>query len=253
MLNRREILTNAYCDCMREMYAKSQPEADWDNLVQEYKDGKIGKDENVYERHHLSKDEYKYILSKYKKAYNIKSHWREDVEVVETYLDEGGHKDKWIPDHTDEDGFTHPGYRSYEEVPPIKEQIKEILDSYLYNKEVNTTREQLAEEITKTVMDTISNCKEYYRFDREESDFSCDIALGASPCSNPEIVKKWWKENYDQDIEIEERNPILFWYRDKEYTDEELAEEFETDNWREVVDEQWNSLTEEQKRNYYEE
>ena len=40
MLNRREVLDKAIHDCYREMYAKAQPSADWDQIVQEFKDGK---------------------------------------------------------------------------------------------------------------------------------------------------------------------------------------------------------------------
>ena len=80
-----------------------------------------------------------------------------------------------------------------------------------------------------------------YKFDREESQFGATIALGAAPTSNKETVIKWWKDNYNQDITIEDRIPRLFWYYDQGYTDEELAEEFETygENWKEKLYEEW--------------
>ena len=31
MLDREEVLCKAYEDCIREMFAKAQPSADWDN------------------------------------------------------------------------------------------------------------------------------------------------------------------------------------------------------------------------------
>ena len=99
MLNRQEVLDKAIHDCYREMYAKAQPSADWDQIVQEFKDGKRDKDERVYEQHYLSQEEYTYIVEKYLNAYNILSHWKEDVEVVEEYLREGGSKDKYIPNN----------------------------------------------------------------------------------------------------------------------------------------------------------
>jgi len=247
MIDRKEILKKAYHDCMCEMYAKAQPAADWDNLVEEYRQGKIGKDERIYERHYLSQYEFKYILEKYKRAYNIKEHWNSDIEVVEDYLKNGGHKNAWVEEETDSDGFTHPGYRSYKEVPPIKEQISNKLNGYL----IGSDRDNMSQEITDIVMNAISDCKTYYKFDYEENGFSCDVCLGASPTSNPETVKKWWKENYDQDIEIEERNPILFWYMDNDYTDEELEEEFDREDWREYVDEEWKKMTPEEKHNYF--
>lgn len=235
MLDRKEILEKAYHDCMCEMYAKSQPEADWDNLIEEYRTGKIGKDERVYERHYLSMDEFLYIRDKYKEAYNIKKTWQSDVEFIENLLTNGGLRDKYIPDYTDEDGDEHPGYRSAEEVKPIKEQIL----SFLKENHVSDIAEEEAQKVTDIVMNTIKDYKDFYRFDREEEWFDCNIALGASPTSNPETVKKWWKENHNKDIEIEERNPKLFWYRDMGYTDEDLEEEFGSKNWKEDLDKEW--------------
>ena len=243
MLTREEILNKAYHDCMHEMYAKSQPEADYDNLIEEYRSGKIGKDERIYERHYLSMDEFLYIRDKYKSAYEIKSHWKDDVEVVEDYLKNGGNKDKYIKDWDDEHGH-HPGYRSYEKVPPLKEQILKIMNEF----DCSDAAKEVGETIYNKVMEIINDCKDYYRFDREEESFDCNIALGASPTANPESVKKWWKDNYNQDIEIEERNPRLFWYRDNDYTDEDLKEEFDSENWKEIVDKEWEEEKAEKKR-----
>lgn len=99
----------------------------------------------------------------------------------------------------------------------------------------------VAIELYGKIMETIKNCKEYYRFDREESEFSIAISLGASPTSNPKTVKEWWKTNKGIDIKIEERNPKLFWYYDNGYTDEELAWEFEDygPNWKEKLYQEW--------------
>ena len=60
MIDREKILEKAIEDCYREMYAKAQPSADWDKLVQDYNDGKIDekKDGAVFNRHYLSSDEF---------------------------------------------------------------------------------------------------------------------------------------------------------------------------------------------------
>lgn len=244
MLTRDEILSKAAHDCMCEMYAKAQPAADWDNIVEEYRSGKIGKNERVYDRHYLSMDEFLYIRDKYKEAYNIKKTWRPNIEFLEKLLKEGGLKDKYNPEVIDEDGFKHPGYRSAEDVKPLKEQISEIIKEF----DCSEAAQEVGEIIYNKVMDTIENYKNFYKFDREEDDFDCNISLGASPCCNAETVKKWWKENYNQDIEIEERNPKLFWYRDNDYTDEDLTEEFDSENWKEIVDKEWEEEKAEKKR-----
>lgn len=243
MLTREEILNKAFNDCMSEMYEKSQPCADWENLIAECKAGKIKKNEKIYDRHYLSMDEFLYIRDKYKEAYNIKSYWKEYIGVLEEYLQKGGHKDKYIPDWEDEYGH-HPGYRSYEEVSPLKEQILDMMKDF----DSSDVAAEVAENIYNKVMETIKNCKDYYKFDREEDNFNCSISLGASPCTDAETVKKWWKDNYNYDVEIEERNPKLFWYRDMEYTDEDLAEEFDSENWKEIVDKEWEEEKAEKKR-----
>ena len=238
MLDRKKILEEAVHKCFKEMYEKAQPMADYDNLLEEYRTGKIGKDERIYDRHYLSYEEFKYILNKYIDAYRIKAQWQDDVEIVERYLTEGGNKDKYIPERIEPNGFKHPGYRSYEKVPPLKEHIRNILDKEL--NDVAQVKSDLTEEITNKVLELIKTCKEYYKFDREENSFNFTVTLGASPTSNPETVKQWWKENYNVDIEIEERNPLLLWEYDYygDEMDEIMTEEY-GENWKEIWDEKW--------------
>lgn len=238
MLDREEVLCKAYEDCIHEMFAKAQPSADWDNIIEEYKAGKIDekKDGPIYDRHYLSAEEYKYILDKYMKAYRIESEWKEDVEVVEEYLSKGGHKDKYIEDYDDEYGH-HPGYRSYEEVPPLKEHIEQILAPYF---DTEIEHDLAVQHITDKVMELISTCKNYYSFNVDEQKFRNTVCMRCSPTSNMETVKKWWKDHYDVDIEIEERNPLLFWEQDY-YGDEfeEVMEEEDGSDWKEKWDKKW--------------
>lgn len=235
MLDRNTVIKKALHDCLCEMYAKAQPEADWDNILEEYRTGKLTKDDRVYERHYLSMDEFLYIRDKYKEAYNIKKTWVPNLEFLEELLTEGGLKDKYNPDWTDKYGIHHPGYRSAEDVKPIKDQIFSSLKEYL----TEGVAKDATNEIVDIVMNTIKNYKDFYKFDREEDQFDISTSLGGSPIGNKETVQKWWKENYNQDIEIEERNPKLFWYRDNDYTDEDLANEFDSDNWKEIIDKEW--------------
>lgn len=237
MLDREEVLTQAYEDCIREMFAKAQPSADWDNIIAEYKAGKIDekKDGPIYDRHYLSDEEFHYILDKYMKAYRIESEWKDNIEILEDYFNNGGHKDKFIKDYDDEHGH-HPGYRSYEDVPPLKRLILNVLQKY---SESETTKE-LADEITKVVMDDISTCKNYYSFNIDEQKFRNTVCMKCSPTGSIETVKKWWKEHYDIDIEIEERNPLLFWEQDY-YGDEfeKIMEDEDGPDWKEKWDKKW--------------
>ena len=233
MLDRDEILKKAYHECMAEMYAKAQPSADYYQLLEDAKNGKIGKDERIYERHYLSHEEFKHILGKYKDAYNIKSHWENDIEVLERYIKEGGSKDKYIEPHTDEKGNYHPGHRSYEKVEPLKEQLFDVLEEYgLYD-------ENMHNKLYDTVTNIIDTCKNFYRFDREESSFDCSVALGPSPTSNAETVIEYWKSQ-GIDIEIKERNPLLFW--DMDYYGDSFEEAMEDEygkDWKEYWDNEW--------------
>lgn len=236
-MDRQKIIEEAVQNCFREMYAKAQPSADWDKIVDDYKKGIIGKDERVYERHYLSKEEFDYILDKYLNAYNIEPHWEKDVEIVESYLKDGGLKDAYVKATGSlEDGTYEPGYRTAEEVPPLNTLIKTYLQQ-------NGGDEKMADDIADIVLDTIKECKRFYRFDRECNNFKFSVCLGASPTCNPETVKKYWKEKTGEDIQIEERIPRLFWYYDNGYTDEDLAYEFEDygENWKEKLYEEWKN------------
>ena len=250
-MDRNDILNEAYHNCMREMYAKAQPEADWDNILEEYQSGKLTRNDHVYDRHYLSMDEFMYIRNKYKEAYNIDTHWKNNIETLEELFKEGGLKDKYIPEQIDEDGFRHPGYRSSEPVLPLNELIEEVIKDSSNEELINSQEtKDLANAITNKIFETINNYKRFYRYDREAEAFDCDISLGASPISNPETVKQWWKENYNVDIEIEERIPRLFWYRDAGYTDEDLQYEFSDygDTWEECYKKLYDEWKEEEKQ-----
>ena len=238
-ITREDVLGQAVEDCYREMFAKAQPEADWDNLIAEYKAGKIDeeKDGPIYDRHYLSYDEYVYIIDKYLSAYKIESEWKEDIGILEDYLNEGGSKDKYIESYTDENGDYHPGYRGYEKVPALKDQIKEYFEKNICVGPGGDIYKNV-EDIIKIVMNDIATCKDFYNFNMDEMKFRNTLAFGSTPTSNPETVKKWWKEHYNVDIEIEERNPKLFWYLDHGYTDEDLEDEF-GENWKEKLDKEW--------------
>ena len=233
MLDRKEILERAYHECMVEMYAKSQPSVDFNQLLADAKAGKIGKDEKVYERYYLSHAEFDHIRKKYIDAYNIKATWKSDIELLEQYLTEGGNRDKYIEAHTDEYGY-HPGYRGYETVKPIGEQIQDILKT-----ELGDEHFEVGNKILEAVMNTIKDCKEYYRFDREENDFNYSVGLGPSPCSNKDTVKEYWKEQ-GIDVDPIEPNPYLIWQKDY-YGDEfeEVMEYEYGEDWKEKFEKKW--------------
>ena len=228
---RDKVIERAFHDCMKEMYAKAQPSLDYDLATEQIKSGEMvnTKEDPVYGRHYLSHDEFKYILDKYIDGYNIKSKWLDYVGMVEKYLTKGGTKDKYI----ERDG-DNPGYRGYEEVAPIREQIQNILKESTGN-----DSEELTNKIVECVLNTISDCKKFYKFDNENLQFSMSVALGHSPSSSLEKVQKYWNDK-GVDIKIVERNPLLMWDRDY-YGDkfEEVMEEEYGKDWEKIWDDKW--------------
>lgn len=238
MKTRQDIIKQAYHECMTEMYAKAQPSVDYDKLLEDFRSGVIKDERNcpIYSRYYLSHQEFNYILNKYIDAYGMKNTWHPWLDTVRRYFDGKGMKDVWIQDRVDEYGFKHPGYRSAEEVPHIADAFKKILSNEI---EGDVTVNKLVETLSKTVFEYIDNCENFYRFDREEGDFSCNIALGASPTSNANSVVEYWK-NQGVDVNIEWRNPLLLWEMDRYGDDfeEYMFEEYGKD-WKEYWDNEW--------------
>ena len=251
MLDREEVLVKAVKDCYREMFAKAQPAADWDNLIAEYKAGKINEDKDgpVYDRHYLSYDEYVYIVNKYIDAYKIATEWKDHIDILKEYLIQGGSKDKYIESYTDENGNYHPGTRGYEKVPALKKQLYDIIyDEYDANGEI---AEDVTNKVVNKVIELIETCQNFYSFNIDEQKFRNTLAMGATPTSNKETVKKWWKEHYNTDITIEDRNPLLFWEMDN-YGDnfEEVMEEEYGENWKADWDKKWKDQIAEKEAKY---
>lgn len=244
MLNRKEILEKAYHDCMSEMYAKSQPPANYDEILAGVRDGTIHDSDSspVYARHYLSAYEFYYILNKYKKAYGIESKWEDYLEVVENYFNGKGMKDVWVNGKKDKDGNETPGHRSAEDVPNIKVPIYNTLFKELGRSYSIHELDELTENIAEHSLNYIDWCRNFYRFDREEESFSISVSLGASPTSNPKTVIKYWADK-GVDIDIVERNPlvipILDEYVDYEEFVEYIVEEY-GDDWEKYFEDLWN-------------
>lgn len=187
-LTRNDVIKKAYDECLTEMYAKAQPPLDYMDTVRRIKKGEEVETrlDPLYQRHYLSQDEFHYILNKYIEAYGMSPYWKDSVETVEEYLKNGGLKTVYKNDG-----------KTTVRTPKLVDEI--------------------GEENAEKVFALIKDCKDFYRFDREGSDFSCSISLGCSPMSSKERVIQYWKE-HGKDITIEDREPDTFWYRD-EYGD----------------------------------
>lgn len=219
-LSRKDIIQRAYEDCMEEMFRKSQPSGSYKEYVEKAQKGEITEKDRVYEWHYLSQDEYTYIIDKYLKAYNMVERWHDNLDVVKKYFTDEAPKDKWIPEYTDEHGNRHPGHRGYERLPHFSKVIEDIINEKgVKDKEdINV----IAQAIYDAVIERITTCQDFYKFDSEENGFRFSVGLGPSPTCNKETVIKYWKEK-GIDVNIEDRDPNLFWEKD------EYGEDYEPD------------------------
>lgn len=204
---RKDMVEHAIIECLDEMYRNSQPSITWDEIQ---KQAKENPKRSIWSEHYLPQWLYKDIQDKYMRLYRIRDEWHNNVELVEEYLNKGGTKDKYIPEQIDESGFKHPGYRGYESVKPIKEQILEVLNEAL---EVGNRTEIICDKITNVVLETITACKNFYKHDRDEQMFYFNVA-NYSPNSNIEAVREFYagtdtiiediKEETEEDWDWEE-------------------------------------------------
>lgn len=230
-LSRKDVIQIAYDRCMEEMFNKSQPAGSYEEYVKKAQRGEITENDRVYEWHYLSQDEYKYILDKYIDAYGMRERWTDYVNTVIEYFKDNASKDKWIPERTDEDGFKHPGYRGYEHLPHFAKIIEDIINEkgVKEKEDINV----IAKAIYDAVIQRIEYCRDFYKFDREESGFHISIAMGPSPTCNKEQVIKYWKDK-GVNLEIIDRDPNKFWEIDEygeacEEDEEDYDEVYEED------------------------
>lgn len=230
--NRDTIISQAVDACYTELYKRAQPSADFKELMAQYKIDK----KQFYDHYYLSSEELKYVVEKYIEAYGMEDFWDRHFNLLKDNLKEGGMKDKWIPEKVDENGFRHPGYRGYEKYPPLRNQICSILEASFLS---DTTINELTDKVTDKVFELINIVQDFYKHDKEKNDFTFTMYLGGSPTSNPDTVKEYWKSQ-GVDINIENRNPLLFWDQDY-YGDnfEEIMEEEYGENWKQYWDDKW--------------
>ena len=63
-IDRSSVIEQAILECLTEMYAKVQPSADFNKLMESYK----GTNKPFYQWYYLSEEEFHYILNKYLEA-----------------------------------------------------------------------------------------------------------------------------------------------------------------------------------------
>lgn len=174
---KEKVQENAVYQCYKEMYANAQPPVDYDKLVELAKAGKEDHKHPFYTQHYLTTEEYQYIKEKYIDAYGMREQFTDHCDVILRYFDEGT-----IDKYVERDGDS-PGYRSYEDLPPLKDLI--------------------GEEHYNIVVNRVKQAQGFYRFNRDESAFNWAM-MYSSPTSNKQQVIDYWKSQ-GIDITIDDK------------------------------------------------
>lgn len=228
MINRDDVLSKAVNDCLEELYTLVVPKITWEEFKEECKiysekynkwesERKINpeldkksKTECIgpapYEFYYLPKEIMKDICDSYVHAYRL-DHQQELLDTIETLKNYCKEPivDKYIDDWTDETGFHHPGYRSYDHPDNLEKEINEIIDD-----------EDISQLIQNKFFKFLDMAGNFFNWNRDLNSFNVSVYMGPSPNSYKESVIKNWKEYRNQDIEIDEEQIK------KEYYGEEL-------------------------------
>ena len=205
-----DAVEDAIMNCLQDMYAIAQPPLDFKaHLAAAKKDPELRKI-SIYDKHYLPQKVHDELMDSYIHRYHLEDMWKWHADLCIDYLKDGGTKDKYIDDWTDERGNWHPGYRGYEKVPPLKEV--------------------LGEELTDLVLKRLDWCKNFYVGNRYECQFRfnvCDV----SPTCNPKTVLEYEHSIGHTDFTIDENfDP---WadeyddYMDNDVVDEDIGAEIE--------------------------
>lgn len=197
-MTRHDLLEEAIERCYAEMYLKAIPPTNFREAIENWKheDPETKKEYPFYTRYYLNQEDYTDIVENYINIYKINNPFKNNIEILEYYLKQGGSRDIYV-----EESEEGPAHREYAIVLPIKKQIDELIRNYIEDEE---SAENLRDSIVDKVFKTIGYCKEFFDTHREECTFTFSV-MDSSPTTNPETVKQYWKEVHNKDIEIDTR------------------------------------------------
>jgi hypothetical protein len=140
------------------------------------------------------------------------------IEVLKNYCEEPI-VDKYINDCTDETGFHHPGYRSYDHPDNLEKEIQKIFDNEIlpdickqYNKQYNLQTTGIESSVNKAYsqifqdkfFEFLDMAGKFFNWNGDLNSFYVSVCFGASPNSNKQAVIDNWKKYRKQDIKIDE-------------------------------------------------
>ena len=258
MITRDDVLSQACVDCMKELYSFAYPKVTWEDFRKEnevynkkYKTWENfdkafqERDKNPevwlqyqstfkdwenksitecigprpFEFYFLPREVMKSICEEYVYAYKIDDQQGllNTINILKEYC-RNPVVDKYIDEHTDENGDWHPGYRSYDHPDNLEKEV----EKYFREKFTFISDEPLKEieshsnELQNKFFEFLDMAGNFYNWNRDLNSFNMTVYLGASPNSNKEAVIKNWKEYRNQDIEIDEEQMKKEYYGDDE-------------------------------------
>ena len=258
MISRDNVLGKAINDCLEELYTLVVPKVTWEEFKKECKNysnrfqtweifrkARIKKDEfpqewehqktvypnwenksitecigpRPYEFYFLPREIMKDICDSYIHAYKMDNQQEllDTIETLKNYCKEPI-VDKYIDDWTDETGFHHPGYRSYDHPDNLEKEI----EKYFREKFAFISDEPLKEiklysnGLQSKFFEFLDMAGNFFNWNRDLNSFNISVYMGPSPNTNKESVIKNWKEYRNQDIEIDEEQIKKDYYGDDE-------------------------------------
>lgn len=227
MISRDDVLSKAVNDCLKELYTLVVPKVTWEEFKEEckiyskkYKKweserktnpelDKKSKTECIgpapYEFYFLPRDIMKDVCDSYIYAYKIDSRQEllDTIETLKNYCNKPI-VDKYVGDWTDETGFHHPGYRSYDHPDNLEKELQTKLREKAGFSVTNTGIENLSKDLQNKFFEFLDMAGNFFNWNRDLNSFNVSVYLGPSPNSNKEAVIKNWKKYRNQDIEIDE-------------------------------------------------
>ena len=236
MINRDDVLSKAVDDCLEELYTLVVPKVTWEEFKEECKiysekykkweSEKSGKSKKEcigpapYEFYYLPREIMKDICDSYVDAYKIDSQQEllDTINILKDYC-KCPIVDKYIDDWTDETGFHHPGYRSYDHPDNLEREIFSILkenSNYWKNAIGEANPSDLSKELQNKFFEFLDMAGKFYNWNRDLNSFNISVYLGPSPNSNKEVVIENWKKYRNQDIKIDEEQIKKDYYGEDE-------------------------------------
>ena len=252
MITRDELITRASKECLQELYSFAQPHVEWQTFLSENKKysndyilwvdydkafrlkdkfpekWKLFKKEfpdwenktitecigpRPYGFYYLPREIMNDICDSYIHAYKFDNQQEllDTIEILKDYCKKPI-VDKYIDDWTDETGFHHPGYRSYDHPDNLEKEIQKLIQEY----DSSDVSKEISEKCCNKFFEFLDMAGNFFTWNRDLNSFNTSVYLGPSPNSNKKAVIENWKKYRNQDIEIDEEQIKKDYYGEDE-------------------------------------